>query len=158
MNYYRLIISLVLPQLAGVAGSMPAAESVGGWYSVIEKSPLSPPNWVFGPVWIILYFLMGLSIYFIWNKIDENKKIKNILILFFVHLLFNAVWSPIFFGLKNPGVALVDLIVVWLLAVLLAFKFWGISRISTYLFIPYLLWISFAIYLNFHIWRVWMVF
>ena len=103
MNYKRLIISLALPQLAGLVGSFFTAPVISTWYAELQKPSFSPPNWIFGPVWFLLYILIGISIYLIWQKSAENKKTGAAMRLFWIHLFFNAIWSIIFFGLQNPG-------------------------------------------------------
>lgn len=152
MNYKRLVISLIMPQLAGMIGSFFTFSAISVWYAGLLKPEFSPPNWIFGPVWTILYILMGVSIYLIWNKIDENKEAISAFWLFWVHLFFNALWSIIFFGMKNPGLAFAEIIVIWILIVVLMFKFYKIDRRATYLLIPYILWVSFASVLNYFIW------
>ncbi|MFH1325934.1 MAG: TspO/MBR family protein [Candidatus Falkowbacteria bacterium] len=152
MNYKRLIISLILPQLAGLVGSLFTTPAIPTWYAGLAKPEFSPPNWIFGPVWFLLYILMGVSIYLIWQKIEKNKKAKQAMLLFWIHLFFNAVWSIIFFGLQNPGLAFVNIIIIWLLIIILMIKFWKISKLAAYLLIPYLLWVSFASALNYFIW------
>jgi translocator protein len=162
MNYKRLIISLALPQMAGLIGSFFTISAISSWYATLQKPSFSPPNWIFGPVWILLYILMGISIYLIWQKIDEmpeapnaqDKKVKNVVLLFWIHLIFNAAWSIIFFGLQNTGLALLNIIIIWLLIVILIIKFWRINKWSAYLLIPYLIWVSFASALNYFIWRL----
>ena len=154
MNYKRLIISLALPQLAGLIGSIFTAPAIATWYAGLIKPSFSPPNWIFGPVWITLYVLMGISVYLIWQKIEENKKLKEAMLIFWIHLFFNASWSIIFFGLQNPGLAFVNIIIIWLFIVALMIKFWQINKWSTYLLIPYFLWVSFASILNFFIWHL----
>jgi len=154
MNYKRLIISLALPQLAGIVGSLFTTSAIPTWYAGLEKPSFSPPNWLFGPVWIILYILMGSSVYLVWQKIEENKKVRGALWLFWIHLVFNATWSIIFFGLRNPGLAFLNIITIWLLIIVLIIKFWKFSYWSSYLLIPYLLWVSFASGLNYFIWRL----
>ena len=146
MNYKRLIISLALPQLAGIIGSFFTISAIPVWYATLEKPSFSPPNWIFGPVWILLYILMGISIYLIWQKDRSSTR------LFWIHLFFNAIWSIIFFGFQNPGLAFINIIIIWLLIVILMIKFWRINQWSTYLLIPYLLWVSFASILNYFIW------
>jgi translocator protein len=145
MNYKRLIISLAFPQLAGIVGSLFTISTIPTWYATLEMPSFSPPNWLFGPVWILLYILMGISVYLIWQK-------KCRTLLFWVHLFFNALWSIIFFGLQNPGLAFVNIIIIWLLIVVLMVQFWKVRKLSTYLLIPYLLWVSFASVLNYFIW------
>ena len=154
MNYKRLIISLALPQSAGLVGSFFTTSAIPTWYATLQKPSFSPPNWIFGPVWILLYILMGISIYLIWQRIEENKKIRGAMWLFWVHLFFNAIWSIIFFGLHNPGLAFINIIIIWILIIVLMFKFWPINKWATYLLIPYLLWVSFASILNYFIWHL----
>jgi len=146
MNYKRLIASLVLPQLAGVVGSLFTFSSVSTWYVGLIKPALNPPSWIFGPVWITLYLLMGISVYLIWQK--DSKATT----LFWIHLFFNASWSVIFFGLQNPGLALINILVILVFIIALIIKFWKIDKRASYLLVPYLLWVSFATYLNYSIW------
>ena len=150
-NIKRLIISLILPQLAGLIGSFFTVSAITSWYSGLEKPSFSPPNWLFGPAWLTLYFLMGISIYLIWQRIDENQKAKKAFWVFWIHLVFNASWSLMFFGLKNPGLALINIIIIWLLIIVLIVKFWNIDKRSSCLLIPYLAWVSFASLLNYFI-------
>ncbi|MFH1457342.1 MAG: TspO/MBR family protein, partial [Patescibacteria group bacterium] len=112
MNYKRLAISLALPQLAGIVGSVFTVSAIPTWYAGLIKPNFSPPNWLFGPMWVLLYILMGISVYLIWQNIEKNKINRNIFYLFWVHLFFNAIWSIIFFGLQNPGFAFVDIIII----------------------------------------------
>ncbi len=166
MNYKRLIISLALPQLAGLVGSFFTAPAIPGWYASLEKPGFSPPNWLFGPAWITLYVLMGISIYLIWSKLEpgsfwswlreifsgRERKIKIAFWLFWLHLFFNASWSIIFFGLQNPGLAFINIIIIWFLIIVLMVRFWKINRWASYLLLPYFLWVSFAGALNYFIW------
>ena len=149
MNYKRLIISLALPQLAGLIGSIFTVSAIPTWYATLVKPGFSPPNWLFGPTWILLYILMGVSIYLIWQKIEEDKQVKTAFGLFWIHLFFNASWSLVFFGLESPGLAFLNIIIIWLLLIVLIFKFWPINKWSTYLLIPYFVWVSFAGILNY---------
>ena len=152
MNYKRLIISLALPQLAGIVGSLFTTSAIPTWYATLQRPSFSPPNWLFGPAWITLYILMGISVYLIWQKVEKNKTAKSALWLFWVHLVFNASWSIVFFGLQNPGLAFINIIIIRLLIIALMIKFWKINRWASYLLIPYLLWVSFASALNYFIW------
>lgn len=154
INYKRLIISLALPQLAGMVGSLFTIPAIPTWYATLQRPSFSPPNWLFGPAWVTLYILMGISVYLVWQKIEQNKTTRGALWLFLIHLFFNAIWSIIFFGLQNPGLAFINVIILWLLIIALMVKFWKINRWATYLLIPYLLWVSFASYLNFSIWML----
>lgn len=158
MNYKRLTISLALPQLAGIVGSFFTTPAISTWYATLQRPSFSPPNWLFGPVWITLYILMGISVYLIWSayakaSADKQKnKAKSAMILFWIHLFFNSIWSIIFFGLQNPGLAFINIIIIWVLIIVLMVKFWKINRWATYLLILYLLWVSFAGVLNCFIW------
>lgn len=157
INYKRLIISLALPQLAGMVGSLFTISAIPTWYATLERPSFSPPNWLFGPAWVTLYILMGISVYLVWSayakaSAGQSRKLKTALWLFWIHLFFNAIWSIIFFGLQNPGLAFINIIIIWLLIIALMVKFWKINRWATYLLIPYLLWVSFASVLNYFIW------
>lgn len=148
----KLLISLILTQSAGIVGSLFTAPAISNWYSNLEKPSFSPPNWVFGPVWILLYFLMGISIYLIWLNIKKNKKAKIAFWLFWIHLIFNSTWSIVFFGLQNPGLAFINILIIWVLIIALIIKFFKINKWASYLLIPYFLWVSFASILNYFIW------
>ena len=139
MRYIRLILSLVITQLAGVVGSFFTAESISTWYVFLEKPFFTPPNWVFGPVWITLYLLMGISLYMTW----EHKKTY-----FWVQLGLNALWSILFFGLKEPFLALVEIVILWVFIALTITDFWTISKKAAYLLMPYLAWVTYAAALN----------
>ncbi|MBU1179964.1 tryptophan-rich sensory protein [Patescibacteria group bacterium] len=155
MNYRRLIISFALPQLAGLAGSIFTGPAIATWYSFLEKPSFSPPNWLFGPVWITLYLLMGISVYLIWQRTDKGRQAKSAkesVRIFWIHLVFNALWSLMFFGLKSPAFGLVVIIILWLLIVVLMTKFWKINKYAAYLLAPYFVWVSFASVLNFFLW------
>lgn len=154
MNYKRLAISLSLPQLAGIIGSLFTTPAIPNWYANLNKPSFNPPNWIFGPVWIILYVLMGISVYLIWQEVEKNKKSKNAVTLFWMHLIFNASWPIIFFGLKNPALAFINIIIILAFIIILMIKFWKINKYSTYLLAPYLLWVSFAALLNYFIWHL----
>ena len=153
----KLVMAVLICQGAGAVGSLFTVPAIPNWYASLEKPIFAPPNWLFGPAWITLYLLMGVSVYLIWLSLsntsgEQNIKARGAFWLFWVHLAFNAVWSPIFFGLKNPGLALANIIIIWLLIIILMVKFWKINKWSTYLLIPYLLWVSFATVLNYFIW------
>jgi len=151
MKYKRLAISLAIPQLAGLAGSFFTAPAIQSWYATLQKSSFSPPNWLFGPVWITLYLMMGVSIYLIWNKLDEQNA-RGVFWLFWIHLFFNATWSMIFFGLHNPMLAFINIAIIWIFIIVLIFKFWKINKWASYLLVPYFFWVSFASVLNYFIW------
>lgn len=153
-NTIKLIISIALCQAAGLIGSVFTAPAIAGWYSGLIKPGFNPPSWVFGPVWTLLYTLMGLSLYLIWREGIKQKKVRQAVIIFIIHLAFNTVWSIIFFGFQSPAWAFVDIILLWLMIGLIIHYFWKIKKLSAYLLIPYWAWVSFAAVLNFYLWRL----
>lgn len=148
------VLFVVASQLAGFVGSFFTVTNVGSWYQTVNKPSFNPPNWIFGPVWITLYFLMGIAAYLVWKNWSANKDAKTATIFFFVHLVFNALWSFLFFGLQNPKLAFFEIIVLWLMILALIKIYYGINKVAAYLLVPYLLWVSFASILNFYIWRL----
>ena len=153
-NFFKLVIAIVVAELAGVIGSVFTISAIPTWYAGLVKPALNPPAWVFGPAWTTLYALMGISLFLIW-KSDPSvapKERRRGIILFFIQLFLNAVWSIIFFGLHSPGWALVDIVFLWLAIVWTMVVFYKISKPAAYLLVPYLLWVSFASYLNYSIW------
>lgn len=145
-NLPKLIFSIGICLGAGILGSFFTVSSIPAWYATLQKPAFSPPNWVFGPVWTILYIMMGVSLYLVW--ISKGKLKQKALNLFFVQLGLNALWSIIFFGMKNPTLALVDIVALWIAIVLTIKYFYPVSRLAAYLLVPYLLWVSFASILN----------
>lgn len=143
IKIYKLIVSIIVCQLAGVLGSL--FTSVDSWYMNLIKPNFNPPNWIFGPVWIVLYFLMGISLYIIWNKKDSKIQLS----LFWVQLVLNSLWSILFFGLKAPFLAFIEIIILWIAILITIISFYKKSKIAAYLLIPYIIWVSFATVLNF---------
>ncbi len=148
----RLFLSLLLPQLAGAIGASFTVNSIPTWYKFLNKPSFSPPNWIFGPVWLTLYFMMGVAVYLNWIK--KSKQAKFNVRLFFIHLFFNLIWTPIFFGAKNLFLALIIIIIILFTIVIQIILFWKVNKISSLLLIPYLLWVTFASFLNYWIWRL----
>ncbi len=160
-KYFRLLIAVAVSELAGVIGGLASLGSLPVWYANLAKPALTPPPGVFGPVWTALYATMGIALFLIWQAHDraaENPQLlrrrKIAIGLFFVQLALNSAWSIIFFGLQSPGWALVEILVLWLAIAATALVFHEISRKAAYLFVPYLLWVTFAVYLNFSIWAL----
>lgn len=149
-NIFKLIISIVLPQLTGGLGAIVTISSVGSWYQTINKPFFTPPSWVFGPAWTTLYLLMGISLFLIWKS--EHPMKKTALWLFAIQLVLNGIWSPAFFGLESPILGLVVIIPLWIMIVVCIRFFFPINKAASYLLIPYLMWVSFATALNTGIW------
>jgi len=150
----KLIISLIICQLAGVLGSLFTSPAIPTWYASLEKPSFNPPNWVFSPVWITLFVLMGISLFLLWRKTLEDKKVRIALLFFAIQLALNVCWSVIFFGLKAPFFAFLEIIFLWIAILLTILKSYRVSKAAGALLIPYILWVSFAAVLNFFLWNL----
>ncbi|MBP9718915.1 MAG: tryptophan-rich sensory protein [Candidatus Levybacteria bacterium] len=147
-DFSKFLISIIGCELVGILSTPFTISAISTWYIFLNKPPFSPPNWVFGPVWTILYFLMGISAFLVWRKGLKNKKVKKALFYFLLQLFFNFLWSLLFFGLHSPLLGLLDIIVLLVSIVITLVAFYRVSKIAAYLLIPYLLWVSFATILN----------
>jgi translocator protein len=147
----KLVISIFLCQLAGFLGSLFTAPAIPTWYKTLDKPFFSPPNWIFSPVWISLFILMGISLFMVWRK-QQQPRFKVALIFFFVQLIFNILWSAAFFGLRSPFLGLIDIVLLWAGILLTIQHFLRISKMAGLLLLPYILWVSFAVVLNFSLW------
>jgi len=156
IDYKKLTISIVGTQLAGALGSVFNFASIPTWYTTLNKPSFNPPNWIFGPVWTILFLMMGIAVYLVWTKktMFHQKKKKLALQIFVLQLLLNILWSAIFFGLLSPAWAFVEIMFLLLAISLTMIKFHKFSNLAAYLLVPYLAWMSFAAVLNFAIWRL----
>jgi benzodiazapine receptor len=125
----------------------------GVWYASLVKPALTPPAWVFGPVWTLLYLMMGIAAWLVWRTQGLTGALGP-LGLFLVQLALNALWSYLFFGLKHPGLAFLDIVALWLAILATLVAFWRAYPAAGLLLLPYLLWVSFATYLNFQFWRL----
>lgn len=152
MKITRIVVSIIICQLAGVVGSVFTITAIPGWYASLIKPSFSPPNWLFGPVWLTLYILMGLALALVWAKGIGDKKVKQAVILFGVQLLLNVLWSILFFGLHLTFLAFLEIVMMLGFIVLTTRRFYRIERRAAYLMLPYLAWVSFASVLNFSIW------
>ena len=147
----KLILSVIICQLAGIIGSFFTSPSIQTWYAILKKPFFNPPNWVFAPVWTTLFLLMGISLYLVWSRGIKTKKSKIAFTFFAVQLILNILWSVIFFGLKSPFYAFIEIIFLWAAILLTIFAFYRISKTAAYLLVPYIIWVSFAAMLNFSI-------
>lgn len=139
--------------VAGI-GSLFTMPSIPTWYASLSKPFFSPPNWIFGPVWTLLYFLMAISLYIVLLRGIQNKDAKKGIALFFVQLFLNVGWSYLFFFLHNPMMAFFEIMVLWLMILLTILQFKKVDKLASYLLIPYLLWVTFASVLNFSVWQL----
>lgn len=147
-----LILFFAICLGAGGIGSVFAAKGVRDWYPRLRKPPATPPSWVFGPVWTTLYVLMAISGWLIWRQYHGGA--RPALLIFFAQLALNVAWTPIFFGSRMPGVALAEIVVLWFAIAFNIFVFYMLLPVSAYLLLPYWLWVTYASYLNFEIWRL----
>ena len=145
--------------LAGWLALSFAAAAVGGfflpgeWYAGLQKPSWNPPNWIFGPVWTALYTIMAIAAWLIWKRggfAGQNVALS----LFLAQLLFNALWSPLFFGLRQPALAFADILLLWLTLLGTVAAFWKVRPLAGALLVPYLAWVAFASALNFALWRL----
>ena len=150
----KLIVSLIICQLAGFVGSLFTTPSIPTWYASLEKPSFNPPNWVFSPVWISLFVLMGISLFLVWQKTLHYPGVSSALFWFGIQLFLNMLWSVLFFGLKSPFFAFVGIIFLWVAIFLTLVKSFKVSRLAGVLFVPYICWVSFAAVLNFSIWNL----
>ena len=148
-----LILFLVVCLGAGGLGAWATTPEIDGWYRTIAKPAWNPPDKIFGPVWTSLYLMMAIAGWLVWKR-DGFRNAAVPLTLFGVQLLLNVGWSWIFFGNRQPGWAMIEIVVLWALILATLLSFWRVQRAAGLLLVPYLLWVSFASVLNFSIWRL----
>ena len=154
-NIFKFVISIIICESVGIIGSFFTFSSVSNWFPTLVKPWFSPPSWLFGPVWTMLYFLMGLSLYIVWNykteTISKQKYKKQFFILFGIQLILNALWSFLFFGLKSPISGLIDILFLDIAVITTIIYANRVSKYAAVLLAPYMAWIIFATLLNFEI-------
>jgi tryptophan-rich sensory protein len=150
----RLILCIAICESAGVIGSIFTASSVTTWYATLEKPWFSPPGSIISAVWIILFALMGLSLFLVWQKGINSSNSKIALGVFGFQLLVNILWSYAFFSLQSPLAAFVVILFLWLLIMQCIIRFRYIRKEAAMLLVPYILWVSFAAFLNYTLWRL----
>jgi tryptophan-rich sensory protein len=148
----RFIVAVTVPLLVGVLSGIATARGVQEWYPTLVKPVFNPPAWVFAPVWTILYLMMGVAVYLVWQRGLNAAGVRTALILFALQLVLNGLWSVLFFGMHSPGLALVEIVVLWVAIGATVLHFWRLTPIAGGLLLPYLAWVSFAVVLNGSIW------
>ena len=152
MRYiFKLIISIVACQCAGLIGSAFTTPAIPTWYAALEKPLFTPPNWLFAPAWITLYLLMGISASIVWQRGLDVPRVRTALIIFLIQLILNALWSVVFFGLESPLYGVIVIAVLWIAIVLTIVQFFRISTLAGALLLPYIGWVTFAALLNVYI-------
>lgn len=152
-RYIALIGFLVATFLAAAIGSAATAQNVKSWYPTLVRPAWTPPGWLFAPVWTFLYGAMAVAAWRVWRR-QTGPAAFGVLRLYGAQLALNALWSVLFFGMRRPDLALVDIAGLWLLLVLALVKFWRVDRIAGALWAPYVAWVSFASVLNAAIWSL----
>ena len=142
----KIIISALAMLLLGGLGGYLTASSIGSWYSTLNKPPGTPPNWLFGPVWTALYLMIGTSFALIWHQKSLGK--NRLTALFLTQLILNLAWTPIFFGAHQIALALLVIVLLWISILLTIRAFAKQSKPAAYLLVPYLIWVTYATYLN----------
>ena len=137
---------------AALVGSLFTREAVTNWYANLNKPIFTPPNWLFGPVWTILYLLMAISAFIVWQKGLARPAVRIALTIYLIQLILNALWSVIFFGLKMPWLSFIEILLLLTAIILTIFAFARVSITAAVLLVPYILWTSFAAVLNLSIW------
>ena len=150
----RLVASIVICQGAGLIGSVFTTPAIPTWYAALRKPSFSPPNWLFAPVWITLFTLMGVSAFLVWRRGLDDPQVKIALTIFAIQLILNTSWSLVFFGLRSPLGGLIVISVLWVAILLTILNFFKISTTAGIVLMPYILWVSFAGVLNLFIWRL----
>jgi len=144
----RILAFVLVCELAGVIGSIFTTSSIPAWYAGLAKPPFNPPGWVFAPVWTILYALMGLAAYLVFEKGPRKNEVRKALAVFAGQLLLNLLWSIVFFGAHQIFGAAIVIVFLWGMILASIWLFSKISRAAAYLLVPYILWVSFAAVLN----------
>jgi translocator protein len=144
---FLLLLLIVVCEGIGILGSVFTIPSITTWYAGLVKPAFNPPNFLFGPVWTTLYFLMAVSLFLVLQK-KLKKQRSFLIVLFSIQLFLNFLWSIIFFGMHFPLAALIEICFLWISIALLVIDFWKVSRPASILLVPYLLWVSFAAFLN----------
>lgn len=151
-NYFVLLLSILLAEVIGGIGSLATFSAIPNWYIHLSKPFFSPPNWIFGPVWTLLYALMGISAYLVWRRLQFNKKSLPFWHVYWTQLALNGLWSFLFFGFKFTGLAFIEILAMWYFIVRCIQEGQKIDKWSGYLLYPYIAWVSFASLLNLAIW------
>ena len=144
----KLFISLLICQCAGMVGALFTRQSLPDWYVYIRKPPFNPPDWIFGPVWTLLYILMGIAAYLVWRKGFYNRGVRAAIGIFLIQLGLNSLWSIVFFGGRSIIGGMIVIVLLWLAILRTMYVFYAVSKPACYLLITYILWVSFALVLN----------
>jgi tryptophan-rich sensory protein len=147
-SYPKLAAAILFCVIVGSLGSLVTAAGPGSWYATLQKPFFAPPNWVFAPVWVTLFVLMGIALCLVWESGTGNRDVKTALGLFGIQFALNILWSFLFFGLNSPLLGFTDIILLWVMIVLTIRAFYRVKKAAAYLLIPYIAWVTLASALN----------
>lgn len=148
IDWLKLVVSIAVPLIAGFLGSFFTTSSIPNWYAALNKPSFNPPNWLFGPVWTLLFVLMGIALYLVWVKGWEKKIVKIAVSFFSAQMFLNMLWSFLFFYQHQPLYAFIEIIFLWAAILGTIITFYKVDKRTLYLLLPYILWVSFAAFLN----------
>lgn len=147
----RLILCILVCLGAAGIGSLLTTPALSTWYASLRKPSWTPPNWLFGPVWTILFIAMAIAAWLVWLKVGLTATPMQ---LFLLQLLLNVAWSALFFRLRSPGLAFAEIVMLWFAILATSIEFWRAVPAAGWLLLPYLIWVSYATALNLSIWRL----
>ena len=153
-NTLKFIIAIITPVAVGAVSGFFTATEIPVWYQTISKPGWNPPSWIFGPVWTILYVMMGIALFLVWKSAADPIIKKTAITLFISQLILNFFWSFIFFNQHQIGWALVEIIGMWIFILLTIFAFAQVNKTAAWLLVPYISWVSFATILNYTLWKL----
>jgi benzodiazapine receptor len=153
-EYSTLLLSIIICQAAGIVGQIFTRSSLSDWYPMLVKPSFTPPGWFIGLIWVVLFTLMGLSLFLVWRKGPKNLEVRHALYFFAAQLIVNILWSAAFFGLRSPQAGMIVIAILLLLILATIIKFWSISKEAALFMVPYLIWVSFASYLTYVIFKL----
>lgn len=153
-DFIKLALSILICQSAGIIGSAFTSSSVLTWYPMLTKPAYTPSGQIIGSVWVALFTLMGISLFIIWREGIYKPEVNSALYIFAAQLVVNVLWSAAFFGLRSPLAGIIVIAILWTLVLITILRFWPIDRTAALLLVPYILWVSFAAFLNYDIWRL----
>ena len=147
-SYPKLAAAILFCLIVGSLGSLVTITGAGSWYATLQKPFFAPPSWVFAPVWITLFVLMGIALYLVWESGTDKREVKVALGIFGVQFILNVIWSVLFFGLKSPLLGFIDILLLWVMIVATIWVFYRVKKSAAYFLIPYIAWVTLASALN----------
>jgi benzodiazapine receptor len=154
IDVVKLIVSIVACEGAGGIGAIFTTPAIPTWYKGLNKPAFTPPNSVFGPIWITLYLLMGIAVFFVWREGLGQEGVTIAFVIFWAQLVLNILWSVIFFGFKSLFGGMVIILLLWIVILINIITFFDVSPLACWLLIPYIIWVSIAVNLNVQLWKL----